>query len=102
MRKYYSKDQRLEIINRYLSGKTITELSSELGISRSILYRWIDESSDCQKHERKVNMRDFFDLKKKCEQQEKMIEILQNTPCTVDAPLKERYNYILISSFISV
>lgn len=39
-------------------------------------------------------MRDVIDLKQKCEQQEKMIEILQNAPCTVSSPLQERYAYI--------
>lgn len=39
-------------------------------------------------------MRDVIDLKQKCEQQEKMIEILQNAPCTVSSPLRERYAYI--------
>ena len=43
-------------------------------------------------------MRDFLDLKQRCEQQELMIEILQNAPCTVNAPLAERYEYILNSS----
>ena len=39
-------------------------------------------------------MRDVFDLKQKCEQQEMMIEILQKAPCTVSSPLQERYAYI--------
>ncbi len=39
-------------------------------------------------------MRDVIDLKQKCEQQEKMIEILKNAPCTVSSPLQERYAYI--------
>ena len=94
MKKYYSEKQKAEIITQYLSGKTILELYKEHGVARSTLYRWIDESSDCQKQERKVNMRDFFNLKQKCEQQEKMIEILQNAPCTVNSPLQERYDYI--------
>ena len=39
-------------------------------------------------------MQEFFFLKQKCEQQEKMIEILQRVPCTVNAPLCERYEVI--------
>ena len=98
MRKNYSQEQRAEIISSYLSGKTITRLNSELGISRSTLYKWIAESTDCQQHDRKINMREFINLKHQCEQQQKMIEILQNAPCTVIAPLSERYEYILNSS----
>lgn len=98
MKKNYSKEQKSEVINKYLSGQSVTKLSSELGISRSTLHKWIAESTDCQKQERRVNMRDFFDLKRKCEQQEQMIEILQNAPCTVTSPLQERYDCILSSS----
>ena len=98
MRKTYSKDQKAEIIKKYLSGHTISEISTECGISRSTVYKWIEESPDCQNQERKINIRDFFDLKKKCEQQEQMIEILQNAPCTVDSPMQERYDYILSCS----
>ena len=85
MRKNYSQEQKAEIISSYLSGKTITRLNSELGISRSTLYKWIAESTDCQQHKRKINMREFINLKHQCEQQQKMIEILQNAPCTVIA-----------------
>ena len=95
MKKNYSKEQKSNVIKKYMSGETITELNSEFGISRSTLYKWIDESTDCQKQERKVNMRDFLDLKQKCKQQELMIEILQNSPCTVGSPLSERYDYIV-------
>lgn len=53
MRKNYSQEQKAEIISSYLSGKTITRLNSELGISRSTLYKWIAESTDCQQHKKK-------------------------------------------------
>ena len=95
MRKNYSQEQKSGIVNSYLSGKTISELNSEFEVSRSTIYKWIDESSKCQKPDRKVNMRDYFDLKQQCEQQKVMIEILQNAPCTIAAPLAERYEYIL-------
>ena len=80
MRKYYSKQQKSEIVNKYLSGHTISKLSSEHGISRSTLYKWIEQSPDCQKQERQFNMRDCYELKRRCKQQELMIEILQNVP----------------------
>ncbi len=95
MKKNYSEKQRSEIINRYLSGNPVTKLCSEYGIARSTIYKWIEESTECQKQEQKINMRDYFDLKQKCEQQEKMIEILQNAPCTVSSSLSEKYDYII-------
>ena len=91
MKKNYSKEQKAEIIRRYLSGHTITELNLEYGVSRSTIYKWIEQSPDCQKQERQINMRDYYELNRRCKQQERMIEILQNAPCTVSSPLQERY-----------
>lgn len=94
MRKNYSKQQQTEIIKLYSSGNTVTELSNQYGIARSTIYSWLNDSKNKILLNRKINMRDVIDLKQKCEQQEKMIEILQNAPCTVSSPLQERYAYI--------
>ena len=56
MKKHYSKKQKAEIITQYLSGKTILELSKEHGVARSTLYNWVNQSQDCQKQERKINL----------------------------------------------
>lgn len=98
MKKNYSEKQKSEIISRYLSGNSVTKLSAEYDIARSTIYKWIGKSDECEKQKRKVNMCDFFDLKQRCEQQELMIEILQNAPCTVNSSLAKRYDYILNSS----
>lgn len=78
----------------YFAGKTITEISKETSISRSTIYSWIQKYGKGIKRTTPVNMREYNDLKQKCEQQEMMIEILQNAPCTVSSPLRERYAYI--------
>ena len=94
MKKNYSKEQQSEIIKLYSSGNTVTELSNQYGIARSTIYSWLNDSKNKKLLNRKINMRDVFDLKQKCEQQEAMIEILKNAPCTVSSPLRERYAYI--------
>ena len=98
MKKQYSNKQRTNIIGMYLSGVSISNLSKQYGIARSTIYKWIEASPECQKQERQINMRDYFELKRRCQHQEQMIEILQNAPCTVDSPLQERYDYILSCS----
>ena len=94
MKKIYPTEQKQEIIKRHLCGVTITELSRETGVSRSTLYSWLKEYNNSIKIERQIRVRDFYDLKKKCDQQEKMIEILQRSPCTVSAPLRERFKVV--------
>ena len=86
--------RRREIIEMYFAGKTITEISNETGVARSTLTTWIKEYERKPKSTKQVNMRDYNDLKQKCEQQEKMIQILWTSPCTVSAPLSERYEAV--------
>ena len=71
MRKNYSQEQQKEIIKMYSSGVTVTELSNRYGIARSTIYSWLNDSKNNKLLNRKINMRDVFDLKQKCEQQEK-------------------------------
>ena len=94
MKKYYSQEKQKEIIDLYSSGITVTELSKKFVVARSTIYSWLNDSKNKRLLNRKINMRDVIDLKQKCEQQEMMIEILKNAPCTVSSPLQERYAYI--------
>ncbi len=94
MRKIYTAEQKTELVERYFAGTTITEISKETGVSRSTLMIWIKDYESKNKRTKAVNMRDFFDVKQKSEQQEKVIEILKASPCTVDAPLSERYDAV--------
>lgn len=87
MRKAYSKEQISEIIERYYTGASPTMLSNETGIARSTIYAWINADRIKPKWTKKINMREVNTLIQRCEQQELMIEILQNAPCTVNAPL---------------
>ncbi len=78
MKKYYSKKQKDSIIKQYLSGVSVVDLCKSSGIARSTIYSWIKESTECKKQEKRVNMRCYADLKKQCENQKLMIEILCN------------------------
>lgn len=94
MRKNYTAEEKQAVIYRYRSGVAIADISKETGIARNTIYTWIEEDGKSKKKSEKVNMRDYATLKQKCEQQEKMIEILQAASCTVSAPLKDRYEVI--------
>lgn len=94
MRKNYTAEEKRAVIDRYRSGVAIADISKETGVARNTIYTWIEENDKCKKKPEKVNMRDYAALKQKCEQQEKMVEILQAASCTVIAPLQERYAVI--------
>lgn len=95
MRKAYSKEQISEIIERYYTGASPTMLSNETGIARSTIYAWIKADKIKPKWTKEINMREVNTLRQQCEQQKLIIDILQNAPCTIAAPLAERYEYIL-------
>lgn len=94
MRKTYSNKQKQEIIEKYNAGITPTELSNNSGIAKSTIYVWLKGCEQKAARTKRINMREIWDLKQRCEQQQKMIEILQTATCTVHVPLRERYEVI--------
>ena len=94
MKKTYSQEFKEQIVQEHFAGSTITELAKEYSLSRNTLYSWIQQHGISIKRTKPINMREYNDLRQKCEQLEKMEEILQEAPCTVTAPLSERYAVI--------
>ena len=94
MNKYYSTATKIKIIQQYSQGVSVTELSKCSGASRSTIYQWIDKYKQSVCKNQNLNLRDYHDLVVKCERQKKIIEILKTSPCTVSAPLRERYEVI--------
>lgn len=94
MKKIYSQEFKEQIVQEHFAGNTITELVKEHSLSRNTIYSWIKQYGKAIKRTKPINMREYNDLQQKCERLEKMVEILQQAPCTVTAPLSERYALI--------
>ncbi len=96
MRKYYSDETKNQTVQQFINGKSVSEIHAQTGISRSTLYSWIDTKSEEKTftNSAKIKLRDYHDLVAKCERQEKIIQILKDSPCTVTSPLRERYAVI--------
>ena len=92
MKKFYTEEQKYTILQRYWSGESVSSISADTGVAKSTLYKWIREAPP--KKAKPVNMTDFRILKQRCETLEQMVEILQMSPCTVSAPLHDRYEVI--------
>lgn len=93
MGKAYSKEVKEKIINQYLTGVAITEIAKEHHLARSTIYTWLKDYNKV-KRTKPINMHEVLLLRQKCEQLELMIEILQTTTCSTDAPLKDKYEAI--------
>lgn len=94
MNKHYSTETKISAIQEYLNGKSLTDISKEIGASRSTLYSWIEKEKHNFSSNPKLNLRDYHFLKEKCERQDKIIEILKKSPCTVSAKPKVKYAVI--------
>lgn len=94
MNKHYSTETKISAIQEYLNGKSLTDISKEIGASRSTLYSWIEKEKQNFSSNPKLNLRDYHFLKEKCERQDKIIEILKKSPCTVSAKPKVKYAVI--------
>lgn len=94
MNRKISSKTKEEIIKKYLAGESATVLSKSTGVSRCTIYDWINKLSQSKPKQKSLNLRDYHDLKVKCERQELIIQILKTSPCTVKAPLKEKLSVI--------
>lgn len=92
MKHVYKQEVRENAINMYLYGDSIMSIHRNTGISRTTLYAWINAYNSSKK--KPINMADYNKLKMHCEKLERMIAILKSAGCTVDAPLKVRYEVI--------
>jgi transposase-like protein len=55
-----SPEEKLSLLNRYIDGESITKITSEYGISRTIFYKWLKK----YKSSRKIRLEKRLDLKR--------------------------------------
>ena len=90
----YPEKEKITVVNRYLNGETISKISQTTKIFRTTIYLWIKERNNSFNKGKAPNFRYLHDLQEKCDRQQKIIEILQRSPCTPSAPLSKRYEVI--------
>lgn len=89
----YSDEEKMQIINRYISGdETATDIIADTGIPKSTFYNWLKAYQGEQENSKRktVNIRNFRLLENKVARLEGIIEILQSITCTAKSPLKEK------------
>ena len=94
MGKAFTQDERQEVIRRYLNGEKVLIIAQEMRISKSTIYQWVKGYHS----EKAFRPRDHYLLQVKYERLERVVQILQNAPCTASAPLQERLRTIKLMS----
>lgn len=93
MKKISDKEKEI-ILHKYTSGEKVTQLSTEYGVSKSTIYLWINQSQNRIINKCDFSAADFKKLKQKCERLEKIVQILQSTPCTPTSSLREKLSFL--------
>ena len=93
MNKRVAKNEKQEVVERYLCRETVASICKDIGYPRSTVYDWIRQyKSGLQSHQ--INLKDYKILKAMYERQKLVVHILQNAPCKASDSLHERLEVI--------
>ena len=87
MSKHYSETIRCAVLDRYISGESVTSIAASTSISRSTIYTWINRSI-AESRKMQISPNNYRLLEKKVARLEQIIEIITKTKCSPGAPLK--------------
>ena len=83
--------QKSQIVAQYIAGQSVALLCAEHGVPRSTLYYWIRKHHPLQSAQNTiVSYHDFYNLKRRVERLETLLEIIKISECSLNAPLKEK------------
>lgn len=94
MKTKFTQEEKQTLINRYLSGESVSTITADVGIARSTLYSWIKAYKKQSNETTKMTYREFSELKRKVERLNRIITILQTADCTATSPLQDRLHEI--------
>lgn len=90
MKQKYSNTQKQKYIKRYLSGESVTSITTTSKIPRSTFYAWLKEYQTKQSNPKEISLKNFRVLENKVKRLEGIIKILKTVHCTVHSPLQEK------------
>ncbi len=77
MAKKFNDDFKQTIIDLYKSGKSVSDLSREYGITKVTIYSWIDKKKVVQVEDEELTKDDILFFKKRIAELEEENEILK-------------------------
>ena len=91
MQNNYTNQAKSDIVAAYSNGKSVTLLCAEYEIPRSTIYYWIKQHQKLQSATgTDVSYQDYYNLKRRADKLEKMLNVIKAAGCGLSAPLKEK------------
>ena len=84
--KNYTQAERKHVMDLYLSNHSISSISRLTGIARSTIYEWLDN----EKPEKIKTNKEIYDLNRKVNRMQDIINILQEVPCSTKASTRDK------------
>ena len=89
MKKHY-ESLKANSIKEWQSGKSIATIANKTKISRSTIYRWINDYKNQSGKEEQANQQTITRLENRIKRLETIIKIIKEANCSPSAPLKEK------------
>ena len=83
----YNSSEKQAVLARYLSGKAVSVIASDTGVSRSTIYSWVKKCRTDRKKEA-YTKHDIQILERKIVRLQGIIEILKKVECSPNDPLE--------------
>ena len=93
MKTKFTQEQKQELVNRYLSSESVKSITADTGVARSTLYSWINAYKNADSTIAPT-LREFKEYQRKNKYLTEIINILQTSPCSAQAPLREKLSAI--------
>lgn len=94
MPKEYSEDFKRRVINQYENGESILNLSQELGVAQTTIYRWRREYCAVQASGRVYTSKEIDLLVKHVKKLEEILEVIRASGFISAVPLGDRLAFL--------
>jgi len=82
--------EKQALIDRYLSGESVSSILVDAPVSRSTFYAWIKQHRNQASQSKELSLKNFRILENKVKRLEGIIKILQSVDCTATSPLSKK------------
>ena len=92
----YPKDFKINILENYRKGISVSELSNRYSIPRSSIYNWLDNLVDKPLGELKLSKRQLYDNRSKLEKLDRENQILKFVISSLDIPKTKKIEFVYL------